>query len=97
MSNNLTLAPYQRVIAVDQENSNLFREDVGRKGSPRSFVIEYVDTARGMFRLFQVGSYSNPLWFDFDGNPCLSGHSRSSNTFKIWKNWRLVDNPQTNV
>lgn len=87
----LTIKPYQRVIAVNPDDTSSFRTDANNKNKPKVFVIEYVDQSRSMFRLFQVGSYSTPLWFDFNGYPCLSTHSRSSMIFKSWNKWRLVD------
>ena len=87
----LTIKPYQRLIAIGQEDPSSFRTDAGNSSKPKVFVIEYVESSRSMFRLFQVGSYSTPLWFDFNGYPCLSTHSRSSMIFKNWNNWRLVD------
>jgi hypothetical protein len=91
----LTIKPYQRVIAIGQDDSSSFRTDAGNKDKPKVFVIEYVDLSRSMFRLFQVGSYSVPLWFDFAGYPCLATHSRSSMVFKNWNGWRLVDANET--
>jgi hypothetical protein len=90
----LTIKPYQRVIAVGKDDVSSFRTDAGNKDKPKVFVIEYVDLSRSMFRLFQVGSYSTPLWFDFSGYPCLSTHSRSSMLHKNWNGWRLVDLPK---
>lgn len=78
-----------KMIAVNVITGE-FQKDLGAKDQPRVYTVEYVDSQNSMYRLFQMGTYLQPLWFDLDGNPCLSSYSRSSSLFKIWTNYKLI-------
>lgn len=93
MTNNfkVSLKVRSKLIAINLETNN-FKPDIGQKGKPRVYTVEAIDVGNKTFRLFQVGTYENPLWFSLEtGEPFLLEHSRSSMTFKNWKNWKLIN------
>jgi hypothetical protein len=81
------LKKFDKVIAIDRRTKKA-RPDLGSLANPRIFTVEVVNL--NTCRLFQVGSYEKPLYFDCEsGLPLLNEHSNQSLLYKNWKNFYL--------